>query len=299
MNNKIECKKSRSTRLWKIFWRCNYALLLFLPILLLTAYYAVKIEPERLTVREITFEHAQVTDALDGTVIAFFADIHYTPRRVDLVNQVIESIHKRKADVVLIGGDLINGGGRNRQLGINDILTKLEEIRVPAGIYYVPGNHEYRTDFTPIRKAFTETGKNLLLDKAEIVTNSRGGKFNLIGLDYKPNPHDRQKTERSSKLISNDLFNIALTHSPEDFFFIDKQIPLVLAGHTHGGQIHIPGLGSLIRTPWYDRKYARGRIVENGSTLLVTTGLGSAYAEARLFTPPEIIYITLKTLRKK
>lgn len=283
----------------RLFFKRNYAWLIIFPALWLVLLYAAKVEPERLVEREVTFEHPAIDEKLDGTVIAFFADIHYTPRRVDLVNRVIESVHKRKADVVLIGGDLINGGARNRKLGINDILTKLEELQAPSGIYFVPGNHEYRRDFTPIRQAFAENGKNLLLDKAEIVTNSRGGKFNLIGLDYKPNPHDRQKTERSSKLISNDLFNIALTHSPEDFFFIDKQIPLVLAGHTHGGQIHIPGLGSLIRTPWYDRKYARGRIVENGSTLLVTTGLGSAYAEARLFTPPEIIYITLKTLRKK
>ena len=299
MNNKIECKKSRSIRLWKIFWRCNYAILIFLPILLLTMYYAVKIEPERLTVREITFEHPAIDEKLDGTVIAFFADIHYTPRRVGLVDQVTESIHKRKADVVLVGGDLINGGGRNRKLGIKDILQKLEDIKAPSGIYFIPGNHEYRRNFTPIRKAFAEKGKKLLLDKAEIVTNSRGGKFNLIGLDYKPNPHDRQKTERSSKLINNDLFNIALAHTPEDFPFLDKRIPLVLTGHTHGGQIHIPGMGSLIRTPWYDRKYSRGLIVENGLTLLVTTGLGSAYTEARLFTPPEIIFITLKTLSKK
>ena len=94
MNNKIQCKKSRSTRLWKIFWRCNYALLLFLPILLLTAYYAVKIEPERLTVREITFEHAQVTDALDGTVIAFISDIHYSARRTELVNKALKTFVK-------------------------------------------------------------------------------------------------------------------------------------------------------------------------------------------------------------
>ena len=283
----------------RLFFKRNYAWLIMFPALLLLLFYAAKVEPDRLTVREVTFEHPAIDEKLDGTVIAFFADIHYTPRRVALVDRVIESIHKRNADVVLVGGDLINGGGRNRKLGIKDILQKLEDIKVPSGIYFIPGNHEYRRNFNPIRRAFAEKGKNLLLDKAEIVTNSRGGKFNLIGLDYKPNPHDRQKTERSSKLINNDLFNVALAHTPEDFPFLDKRIPLVLTGHTHGGQIHIPGLGSLIRTPWYDRKYSRGLVVENGSTLLVTTGLGSAYTEARLFTPPEIIYITLKTLRKK
>lgn len=299
MNNKIECKKSRSSRLWKIFWRCNYAILIFLPILLLTMYYAVKIEPERLTVREITFEHAQITDALDGTVIAFISDIHYSPRRIELLNKALKGIKQRQVDVLLIGGDSVNGAGRRRQFNMHDVLKNFSDLSIPGGIYAVLGNHEYRKDLQVNCDAFNDYPVKLLMDQAEIITNDRGGEFNLIGMDYAPNPHRRQDVRRSGKLIQPGLLNIVLTHTPEDFPFLDKRAPLVLTGHTHGGQIHIPGLGSLIRTPWYDRKYARGIIEENGSIKVITTGLGSAYTEARFFTPPEIIFITLKRLSKK
>lgn len=299
MSNKIECKKSRSSRLWKIFWRCNYAILIFLPILLLTMYYAVKIEPERLTMREITFEHAQVTGALDGTVIAFISDIHYSPRRIELLSKALKSIKQRQVDVLLIGGDSVNGAGRSRQFNMHDVLKNFSDLSIPGGIYAVLGNHEYRNDLQANCDAFKDYPVKLLVDQAEIITNERGGKFNLIGMDYAPNPHYARNTGRSSKLIQENMLNIILTHTPGDFPFLDKRAPLVLAGHTHGGQIHIPGLGSVIRTPWYDRKYARGIVEENDSKIVITTGLGSAYTEARLFTPPEIIFVTLKTLRKK
>ena len=299
MNNKTDNKKSKTTRRWKIFWRCNYAFLIALPVILLLRYYALKVEPEKLTVREITFEHAQVTEALDGTVIAFIADIHYSPRRVELLQKVIKSIRQRQVDVLLLGGDLINGSGRSRQFNMQDVLKNFSTLTVPQGTYSVLGNHEYRRNLQANCNAFKDSPVKLLRDQAREITNSRGGKFNLIGIDYSPNPHNRLKTQRSSQLIRPDMLNIILTHTPEDFPFLDRRAPLVLSGHTHGGQLYIPGLGSVIRTPWYERKYTRGIIEENNSKLLVTTGLGSAYTQARLFTPPEIIFITLKTLSKK
>lgn len=283
----------------KLFWRRNYAMLIFLALASLIIFYAVKVEPDRVVTREITFSHEAVTDKLDNTVIAFIADIHHCPRREKLLNKVINSIHSRRVDVILIGGDLINGGGRNRQYGIKEVLSKLSQLKAPGGVYTIPGNHEYRRNFSAIESAFKQFNMDLMQDESQIITTWRGGKFNLIGMDYAVNPHRRRDTQRSSRLIKPDMFNLILTHTPEDWPYLDKRAALVLAGHTHGGQIHLPGLGSLINTPWYDRKYARGFIREEERTLFVTTGLGSAYTQARLFTPPEVIYITLKTLHKK
>ena len=299
MSNKIHNKKSKTTRRWKIFWHCNYAFLIALPVIGLLRYYVFQIEPESLSVQEITFEHAQIPENLDGTVIAFIADIHYSPRRVKLLDKVIKCLKQRKVDVLLIGGDLINGSGRNRQFNMYDVLKKFSGLSLPCGIYAVLGNHEYRRNLQANCNAFKDSPVNLLRDQAQIITSSSGGKFNLIGIDYSPNPHNRRKTQRSSKLIQPDMFNIILIHTPEDFPFLDRRAPLVLAGHTHGGQLYIPGLGSVIRTPWYERKYTRGWVEENNSKLLVSTGLGSAYTQARLFAAPEIIFVTLKTLSKK
>ena len=95
------------------------------------------------------------------------------------------------------------------------------------------------------------------------------------------------------------MLNVVLTHTPEDFPFLPEQSHLILAGHTHGGQIHIPLLGSAINPPGYSRKYSYGRIEKDQKTLLVTSGLGSAYTQARFCMKPEIVLITLKSRNKK
>ena len=95
------------------------------------------------------------------------------------------------------------------------------------------------------------------------------------------------------------MLNIAMCHTPQDFPYLPEGIALTLAGHTHGGQLNIPLLGSLINPSRYGRKYSYGRIVENGKVMYVTSGLGSAYTQARLFMPPEIVLITLKSKPEK
>ena len=294
-------KKSFFIRRLKLFFKRNYATLIALPIIFALAYYALKIEPDTLKITQYTFYHEKVTPELDGTVIVLIADLHANLRRNALWHKVTGSLELLPDNIIILqAGDLINGNGRG--LKIDAALEKLKMLKNPDRIYSIPGNHEYRYRYggiEAIRQAFGQYNLTLLQDKSLILTTSQGGKFNLVGLDFMRNPHRRMDKKRTEKLFRDDMLNIVLTHTPEDFPYLPTQAHLTLSGHTHGGQIHIPLLGSVINPPGYPRKYSYGKVVESNKTLLVTSGLGSAYTQARFCMPPEIVFITLKMPNKK
>ncbi len=92
---------------------------------------------------------------------------------------------------------------------------------------------------------------------------------------------------------------IALVHNPDAFAWMHekpedyKNVRLVLAGHTHGGQCDFPIVGSPIVPSSYGQKYAKGLIEENGKQLFVTTGVGTSIFPVRFRVPPEIAVIEL------
>ena len=294
-------KKSYFIRRLKLFFKRNYATLIAMPVIFALAYYALKIEPDSLRITRYTFYHEKVTPELDNTLIVLIADLHTNTRRQALWQKVVERLNSLPADTIILqAGDLVNGNGKG--LKINEILKKLKMLKNPSRIYSVPGNHEYRYrhgGFKAIRNAFTRQELTLLQDQNLIINTTSGGKFNLVGLDFMRNPHRRMDKNRTEKLFRDDMLNIVLTHTPEDLPYLPTQAHLTLSGHTHGGQIHIPLLGSVINPPGYPRKYSYGKVVENNKTLLVTSGLGSAYTQARFCMPPEIVFITLKMPNKK
>ena len=293
-------KKSYFIRRLRLIGKRNYAILIVLPVIAALGFYALRIEPESLRIAEYTFQHEKVTPELDGTVIAFAADLHANQRRHKLWKKVTDFLNSCDKNMpILLGGDLVNGNGKG--LLIEDVLKNLAMLKNPSRIYTVPGNHEYRLygKLDAVNQAFTAYNLVLMRDTNTVITTPGGGKFNLVGIDFMTNPHKRVDRSRTAGLLRSDMLNVVLTHTPEDFPFLSEKAHLVLAGHTHGGQINIPFLGSMINPPGYSRKYSRGRVKESGKTMIVSSGLGSAYTQARFCMVPEIVFITLKSANKK
>ena len=294
-------KKSAFIRRLRIFWSRNYATLIAAVFFCTVAYWARNIEPDSLRVTELEFHHEKITPELDGTVIAFAADLHCNKRRLQLWQKTADYLNSRSdITAILLGGDLINGN--NRGLKVDKAVNKLEILNDPAKVYSIPGNHEYRYypgGIEAVVREFNNSNLNFMRDSNLVIQNSNGGKFNLIGLDFMTNPHHRIDKTRCEKLFRNDMLNIVLTHTPEDFQFLPENAHLVLAGHTHGGQINIPFLGSVINPPGYSRFENYGIIKKDRKTMYITCGLGSAYTQARLFMRPELVIIKLKMANKK
>jgi predicted MPP superfamily phosphohydrolase len=83
-------------------------------------------------------------------------------------------------------------------------------------------------------------------------------------------------------------------HSPDDALdAAERRVPLVLAGHTHGGQVCLPFLGAMVTCSRFGRRFARGRHYLNGTVLYICRGLGS-HRHVRLLSRPEVVRFTLR-----
>ena len=88
---------------------------------------------------------------------------------------------------------------------------------------------------------------------------------------------------------------IALTHNPDIFPDLPQRVPLLLAGHTHGGQVRFPLIGSIVESSDFGDRYVRGHVFENNHHLFVTTGIGTSIVPVRFGVPPEIVLVTIAT----
>jgi predicted MPP superfamily phosphohydrolase len=87
---------------------------------------------------------------------------------------------------------------------------------------------------------------------------------------------------------------IALTHNPDIFPRVPQSVPILIAGHTHGGQVNIPLIGTPIVPSRFGAKYTSGHLFENGHHLFVTTGIGTSILPVRFRVTPEIVILTIK-----
>jgi uncharacterized protein len=92
---------------------------------------------------------------------------------------------------------------------------------------------------------------------------------------------------------------VAFTHNPDIFPEIPSRVVLTVAGHTHGGQVYIPGIGRPITPSKYGQRYAIGHVVEGDRHLFVSSGLGTSILPVRFLVPPEVSVLTISSARIK
>lgn len=289
--------KSYCLRRLRLLVKRHYAIVLSSAILAGIFFYAVKVEPTLRRITRLEFADEQIPSELDGLKIAFAADLHVTYEGSNALSDIVQAINREQCDLILLGGDFINGNGRGPLM--TTLMPTLEKLQAPLGVYAITGNHEYQRGIDAFKDAFANSHLRLLIDDRITLQLANGTSFNLIGLDYTANPHRRSDPQRMQELFSNKGFNITLCHTPEDFPFLPDNAHLTFSGHTHGGQLNLPLLGSIINHPGYGRKLSYGKVRDKNKTLFVTAGLGSAYTQARLFMRPEIMILTLKSTAKK
>jgi uncharacterized protein len=270
--------------LWRFFksreWR--WGLLMIVCLIFIWARF---VEPGILRVRNYNYNFND--KSLENTPslrVLVLSDLHiglFTNPR--FLENIVERINVVQPDLVLIPGDFVYRIEDNQYQDF----SALQKISVP--IYAVLGNHDYGrprgTDFSAkLIPALAENKVNLLENKtADLVIN--GKRVKIIGLsDYYNNDANLQLLDQAR---AGDL-NLVLTHNPDlvEHFPTDKLIGLILAGHTHGGQIRIPGIyQKFIPT---DYSFDRGWYNVKGYEVFVSSGLGMVLLPFRLLMPPEL-----------
>lgn len=231
---------------------------------------------------------------LDGLKIALVSDIHAGSPYVgkSRIKLLVDRVNAAKPDMVVLLGDyVIQTVVGGRFMPPEKLAVLLKELKAPLGVYAVLGNHDWWLDGPRVRDAFSREGIKVLENEAVRLT--RGGRaFRVLGLaDYiERDP----STDSALKDIPAAEPVLALIHEPDYFPAIPERIGLTLAGHTHGGQVRLPLIGSPIVPSRYGQRYARGLIQEGEKQLYVTTGVGTSIIPVRFGVPPEYAILTLR-----
>ncbi|WP_303868471.1 metallophosphoesterase [Acetobacterium wieringae] len=248
--------------------------------------YARYIEPNLLMVNRENLVSSKLKAPLK---IVFFGDTHLGEfNDNDQLRQIVEKINAQNADLVVFTGDLIGSSG-DFTVNPDTIAQSLAGIHATYGKVAVVGNHEYAlSDQYNYSDLMNAAGFEVLINDWLDVSELN---LRVLGLDdvYRGNP-DLNLTDDAR----DGAYNILLTHEPDIVDDMNSDaVQLVLAGHTHGGQISLPYLTEKI-LPANGKKYVKGlyAIGSQGQTnLFVTKGTGMTKLPFRFLNVPEIVVI--------
>lgn len=258
-----------------------FKMIILIGIILL--FWSVFVEPNWITIR-----HYNVPcKALKGLHAVFISDLHIKKNDVARVRRIVKLVNAQKPDIVLGGGDYANGHSVKSALDFEILGYELSKIDAPYGFYTVLGNHDWWADGEALSKNFEKFGIKVLENSSTPVYIGNGKYLYIAGLG------DRDtRTVKPIATLSNTLSpRILLTHHPDVFYDVKENVDLMLAGHTHGGQVVLPLLGPLLIPTSYPRKFAYGMFEENGNRIIVTKGLGTSILPIRFNCRPEIVVI--------
>lgn len=234
--------------------------------------------------------------------VALLSDIHLGNRAMDSVRlrAIVDQVNATRPDLVLIAGDFIVGhdsaGAAELAAGLE---TSLSQLRARLGVVAVLGNHDHWTAPDAIRTALGKAGITVLANEA-----TRRGPVTILGVDDAFSAHD----DLAATIASWKRFGglpVVLSHSPDLVHRLRGYFPLVLAGHTHCGQVVLPWFGPLLtrgpKQQWktlYDVRYRCGVVKDPSRIVVVTAGLGSGTAPIRLGAPPDWWLLEIGPTRK-
>jgi predicted MPP superfamily phosphohydrolase len=267
-----------------------------IPLLLASvAFWSFLIEPSRLVLHQETIQLESCPAELNGLRIAVISDIHAGGPFIDdkKLRLIVEQTNQLHPDLIVLLGDYMSGNTWHGHRVEPEVLAApLSGFRAPLGVYSVLGNHDWWYDGYRVRRALEQNGIRLL-DNEVAEVKWRDNSFWLAGLaDRWTRP---QNITETINMVPQGKPVIALTHNPDIFPDLPRSVPLLLAGHTHGGQVNLPLIGRPIEPSDFGQRYAAGHVFENDHHLFVTTGIGISILPLRFRVPPEIVLLTLKS----
>lgn len=269
-------------------------IIILIVLIVLVVLYARYLGTKGLEVREYKLESSTITDSYHGLKIVHLSDVHYGSIIFEEeLSNIVDKINLLKPDIVVLTGDLIDSDYPYDK----DILIKyLSKIKATIGKYAVSGNNDIMEDYNII---LGSSGFKSLDNDYELIYNSTtpiiisgiSSSYSETDIGYKTEKFD---TYISSLETSNrPVYSILLMHEPD---FVDKlnldNYNLILAGHSHGGQVVLP-----VITKWFlpkgSEKYYKAYYKINNTDLYISSGLGTDKLKLRLFDKPSINFYRL------
>ena len=249
-----------------------------------TTAYGIAYERHRITRIDLDLRVTGLPAALDGLRVGLITDVHHSESvSADDVALAVALLVGAKPDLIVLGGDYVTFGDRQFVGPVAELLSPLADS--PHGSFAVLGNHD---DDRDMPAALTQRGFTVLKDQRTSLSIS-GETLDLAGIRF----WTRRPSDLARVLAGTSGTTILLAHDPRrlvEAAALDVQ--LVLSGHTHGGQVVLPGVGALA-----GRKFPvlAGIGVEENATVFVSRGVGTVYMPVRINCPPEVAVLTLRS----
>jgi predicted MPP superfamily phosphohydrolase len=254
----------------------------------LLAGYAANVEPNWVEIVRLPLRLPRLPRALDGLTVAHITDLHagyfVEADKIRLFVSMVNALHP---DLIAITGDMFHERAREARMCAHE----LSALNAPLGTFVAMGNHERRQRPEIGEVPFRRVGLTVLANAATRIAVD-GASLWMIGLDDLI--WRRGDLTRALRGVPADACKILLVHEP-DFADRASQYPidLQLSGHTHGGQIRLPGIGPLL-LPVLGRKYPMGLYRVRNTWVYTNRGLGVNRPPWRLNCRPEIALFTLR-----
>lgn len=258
------------------------------------AFWAFLIEPGRLVIRQQTIGIDNWPQPLDDLRIAVLSDIHVDDWFITekKLRSIVHRTNQLEPDLIVILGDFTSSDGWvTSRVEPETFGAVLKDLRAPLGVYAVLGNHDWWFGGMKVRRGLEANGIKVLENEVALV-DARGTSLWLVGFaDLWTRP---QRINDAVAPVPEGQALIGLTHNPDIFPRVPQRVQLLLAGHTHGGQVRFPIIGSVVESSEYGDRWVRGHIFEDNHHLFVTTGIGTSIMPVRFGLPPEIVLLRLK-----
>lgn len=244
--------------------------------------YGVAYERHRIGLTQATLPVSGLPSALDGLRIGLVTDVHHS-RMVpaDDVTRAVQLIMGTRPELIVLGGDYVTWGERTY---VGPVAELLAPLSAPNGVFAILGNHD---DDRDMPAALVARGFTVLKDQRTQI-EVRGERLEIAGIRF----WTRRAQDVARVLRHVRDTTLLLAHDPRRLVEAAAlNVPAVLSGHTHGGQVVLPGIGALNRRR-FPVVHGLGR--RENTSIFVSRGVGTVYVPVRINCPPEVALVTLR-----
>lgn len=252
--------------------------------------YAMFIGTKGFIIKEYKIKSSTISKDYNGLKIAHISDIHYGNRSVTKndLEKIVDNINSLKPDIIVLTGDLIDDNITNEEY--KELVETLSKLKANINKYAIDGNHDYK--YKKWSVLIEDCGFINLNDTYDVIYNDSYDSIFIAGISN--NTFTTKNIKDKSEVImdylnSNDYhstYSILLMHEPDYIDDIDySKFDLVMAGHSHNGQVRLPIIGAAI-LPEGGKKYYKEHYSLDDTDLYISSGIGTSDLPIRLFNRP-------------
>lgn len=245
-----------------------------------------------LRVKELEACFPDLPEPLEGMRIVQVSDLHvgpHTPR--SYLAAVARKVGDARPDLIAITGDQVDDYGRD----VAYFAEAFAGLSAPLGVFAIPGNHDVYAGWSAVRAGLEEMGITVLVNDAVEVRRGPGS-FWLAGTGdpaSRRGSREAPDLDRTLARVPGGAFTIVLAHNPALWpGLAQRGVHLTLSGHTHYGQLAIPGLGWSLASPFLEHAMGTHRLAE--SLLYINPGTNYWGLPFRIGALPEVTVLTLR-----